>query len=449
MAKPSAGTPAPSDTVSAETLGKVLRHILPFLFICYVVNYLDRVNVGIAALAMNKDLNISPSEFGWGAGLFFVGYFMFQIPSNLMLQKVGARRWVAVIMVTWGVISTATAFITGPVTFGLARFLLGVAEGGFVPGVFLYLTLWFPNEWRAKATATFLVGIPVASIVGSPISGALLSLPEIFGLRSWQWLLILEGMPAIVLSLVCLFVLIDRPELASWLDPEEKRLLAHQLDAERQQIEQHHRFTLAETLSNGRVITMAAINFTSIIGGFGVQLWLPQIIKGFGLTNAEVGWVNAIPYVFGAVAMVLWAISSDRAADRTWHVASTTLVAAIGLAMAAFVSSPILSLVALTLSIIGTLSFQATFWAVPPSFLTGRSAAAGIAFIVAVGNLGGFAGPYLIGRVKEVTNSYAIALLVLAGSLACSTIMMLMLGNPTRARRTAASVTDRFEQEKG
>ncbi|WP_158929540.1 MFS transporter [Acidisphaera sp. S103] len=445
MAKPAAGAFPGSGTVSAETLGKVLWRILPFLFLCYVVNYLDRVNVGLAALAMNKDLNLSPSQFGWGAGLFFIGYFLFQIPSNLMLQAVGARRWIAVIMVTWGVISTATAFVSGPITFGLARFLLGIAEGGFVPGVFLYLTQWFPGDWRAKATATFLVGIPVASIIGSPISGGLLSMHEIGGLRSWQLLLILEGVPAILLSLACLFVLVDRPEQAPWLDPEEKQQLIHRLDTERRQIEQIHRFTLAETLANGRVITLAGINFCSIIGGFGVQLWLPQIIKGFGLNNAQVGWINAIPYVFGAVAMILWARSSDRATDRTWHVASTTLLAAVGLAIASCVGSPTLSLVALTLTIVGTLSFQATFWAVPATFLTGRAAAAGIAFIVAVGNLGGFAGPYLIGRVKEATNSYTIALLVLAGFLACSTIMMLMLGNPARRGSTAI----RFEEEKG
>jgi MFS transporter, ACS family, tartrate transporter len=431
------------ERIPPETLAKILRRILPFLFVCYVVNYLDRVNVGIAALAMNKDLHISPSEFGWGAGLFFIGYFVFQIPSNLMLQKVGARRWIAVIMVVWGIISTCTAFVTGPLTFGLARFLLGAAEGGFVPGVFLYLTLWFPNEWRAKATATFLIGIPVASIIGSPISGALLSFPEIGDLRSWQWLLILEGVPAIILSVVCLLVLIDRPELAPWLTTEEKRQIAARLDAERQQIEEHHRFTLTETLTNGRVVTMAAINFTCIIGGFGVQLWLPQIIKGFGLSNTQVGWLNAVPYVFSAVAMMLWAASSDKAADRTWHVASTTLLATVGLAMAAFVNSPTLSMIALTFALVGTISFQATFWAVPPSFLTGRAAAAGIAFVVAVGNLGGFAGPYLIGRVKEATNSYAIAMLVLAGFLACSTIMMLMLGNPLRHRQGALA-TDRL-----
>ncbi len=208
--------------VSAGTLGKVLRRVLPFLFACYVVNYLDRVNVGLAALAMNKDLGLSPSEFGWGAGLFFVGYFLFQIPSNLILQRIGARRWLGYIMLTWGLISAATAFVTGPISFGSARLLLGLAEGGFVPGVFFYLTHWFPNDWRAKATAAFLIGIPVASVIGSPISGALLSMPDLFGLRNWQWLLILEAAPAIVLGLVCPFVLIDRPEQAAWLEPDEK-----------------------------------------------------------------------------------------------------------------------------------------------------------------------------------------------------------------------------------
>jgi MFS transporter, ACS family, tartrate transporter len=432
MPESAMGFPPLDTDVATATLTKVLRHILPFLFICYVVNYLDRVNVGLAALAMNRDLGLSPSQFGWGAGLFFIGYFLFQIPSNLILQKIGARRWLAVIVVTWGVISAGTAFVTGPLSFGSARLLLGVAEGGFVPGVFFYLTQWFPSDWRAKATAAFLVGIPVASIVGSPISGSILAMHEMGGLRSWQWLLILEGLPAVLLGFACLFMLTDSPEQASWLDAEEKQRLTRRLDAERREIEQYHSFTLAETLLNGRVLVMAAINFCSIIGGFGVQLWLPQIVKGFGLSNIQVGFVNAIPYLFAAVAMVLWARSSDRAEDRTWHVALTTLLAAVGLVLAAWVSSPTLSLIALTLTIVGTLAFQATFWAVPASFLTGRAAAAGIALIVAVGNLGGFAGPYLIGRVKEATDSYTIALLVLGGFLTCSTLLTLILGNPAR-----------------
>jgi ACS family tartrate transporter-like MFS transporter len=445
MAGLAAGADPRDVVVSAETLGKVLRRVLPFLFACYVVNYLDRVNVGLAALAMNKDLGLSPSQFGWGAGSFFVGYFLFQIPSNLILQKIGARRWLGWIMLAWGMFSAATAFVTGPITFGGARFLLGVAEGGFVPGVFFYLTHWFPNDWRAKASAAFLVGIPVASVIGSPVSGALLSMPDVAGLRNWQWLLILEAAPAIILGVVCPFVLIDRPEQATWLDSDEKLRLAHRLEQERQEIEQKHGFTLAETLCNGRVLTLAAVNFTSIIGGFGVQLWLPQIIKGFGLSNAQVGLVNAIPYMFGAIAMVLWARSSDRAADRTWHVATTSMLAAAGLAIAACVSAPTISLTALTMAIMGTLAFQATFWAVPATFLTGRSAAAGIALIVAVGNLGGFAGPYLIGRVKEVTNSYSIALLVLSGFLVLSTVLMAILGNPANPRR--ASKSGRLSQE--
>ncbi len=443
MAKLAAGPYPLSVNVSAGTLGKVLRRIVPFLFICYVVNYLDRVNVGLAALAMNRDLGLSPSQFGWGAGLFFIGYFLFQIPSNLILHSLGARRWLGCILVTWGMISAATAFVTGPIGFGSARFLLGVAEGGFVPGVFLYLTSWFPGDWRAKATAAFLVGIPVASMIGSPISGALLSIPDIAGLRNWQWLLILEAVPAILLGFACPFMLVDQPAQARWLDTDEKLRLTRRLEAERCEIEQTHRYTLAETLLNGRVITLAAINFCSIIGGFGVQLWLPQIIRGFGLSYAQVGLINAIPYVFGGIAMILWARSSDRSADRTRHVAATSLLAAAGLAIASYVSSPTVSLAALTLAIMGTLAFQATFWAVPSTFLTGRSAAAGIALIVAVGNLGGFAGPYLIGRIKEATNSYTIALLVLSGFLLLSAVMMLLLGNPARQRRVIAQSVSR------
>lgn len=424
--------------VSAATLSQVLRRIVPFLFACYIVNYLDRVNVGLAALSMNKDIGLSPSQFGLGAGLFSIGYFVFQIPSNLILDKVGARRWLAVILVVWGIVSASTAMVTGPTSFNVARFLLGVAEGGFVPGVFFYLGEWFPNEWRARATALFLVAIPVASIVGSPISGALLTLHQIGGLRGWQWLLILEGAPAIVLGVACLFVLVDRPRDASWLDADERGRLQQRIEAERRDIERTHRYTLGETLSNGRVLTLAAINFCAILGGLGVQLWLPQIIKGFGLGNAQVGLLTAVPYVVAGVVMVLWARRSDRSAHRTRHITATMLLAAAGLVVAAFVTAPTLSLAALTLPIVGALAFQATFWAVPQTFLTGRAAAAGIALIVSVGNLGGFVGPYLIGRVVEATDSYKTALPVLAAFLLLGSLMMTVLGNPaSRAARRA------------
>jgi len=413
-----------------DVLSKVLRRIVPFLFICYVISYLDRVNIGFAAITMNHDLGLTPSAFGWGAGLFFIGYFIFQIPSNLILHRIGARKWLACIMIVWGIIAAGTSLVTGPASFNLARFLLGLAEGGFVPGVFLYLAEWFPNAWRARAPATFLVGIPVASIVGSPISGAILTLHELGGLKGWQWLLILEGCPAILLGIACLFVLTDRPRNALWLNPSEKTWLMGLLASERTEVEKHHNYTLRQTLTNSRVLTLAVINFCAIIGGFGVQLWLPQIIKGFGLTNWQVGLINSIPYVFGAFAMVLWARSSDRSQDRTWHVVSTTLLSAAGLVLSAVLTSPTLSLMALTAAIVGSVSFQATFWAVPTTFLTGRAAAGGIALIVAVGNLGGFAGPYLIGRVKEATDSYSVALLVLAGFLCVGSALMLYLGNP-------------------
>lgn len=425
------------DGQRADALSKVLRRIVPFLFICYVANYLDRVNVGLAALTMNRDLGLTPSAFGWGAGVFFLGYFVFQIPSNLILHRIGARVWLAVIMMVWGIIAAATALVVGPLSFAAARFLLGVAEGGFVPGVFFYLTHWFPNSWRARATATFLVGIPVASIIGSPISGAILSLHDLGGLRGWQWLLILEGLPSIILGFTCLFVLSDRPESAPWLTSAEKSWLTRLLTAEREQIKDTAQYSLRQVLTDPRVIIMALINFCSIIGGFGVQLWLPQIVKGFGVTNWQVGLIIAIPYVFAAVGMVLWARSSDRAEDRTWHVVATTALSALGLATSAWLSSPVPSLVALACVIVGSTSFQATFWAVPASFLTGRAAAIAIAFVVAFGNLGGLAGPYLIGRLKEITTGYSAGLLVLSGFLAAGSALMLYLGDPGARKRLA------------
>jgi MFS transporter, ACS family, tartrate transporter len=432
-----------SDAASLKghpVLTKVLRRAVPFLFLCYVANYLDRVNVGFAALTMNKDLGLSPSAFGWGAGLFFAGYFVFQIPSNLILHRIGARVWLGLIMIIWGIIAALSALVTGPLSFGFARFLLGVAEGGFVPGVFFYLTNWFPNSWRARATATFLVGIPVASIIGSPLSGAILSLQDWGGLKSWQWLLVLEGVPSIILGAVCLFVLSDRPELAPWLTREEKTWLTGLIAAERRVIQDTEAYSVWEVLSDRRVVVMALINFCSIIGGFGVQLWMPQIIKGFGLSNWQVGLLTAVPYIFAAIGMILWARSSDRAPDRTWHVVGTTLLAAVGLAMSAVATSPALSLAALTAVIVGTVSFQATFWAVPATFLSGRAAAVGIAFVVAFGNLGGLAGPYLIGRIKEATNSYSVSLLVLTGFMLVASALMLHLGNP--ATKPAARRSD-------
>jgi MFS transporter, ACS family, tartrate transporter len=424
--------PAPAHTVDERNLHrKMMRRILPFLFVCYVVSYLDRVNVGFAALTMNQHIGLTATTFGIGAGLFFLGYFLAEIPSNLIMMRVGARLWIARIMITWGLVSAATAFVTGPIQFGIARFLLGLGEAGFVPGVFLYLSFWFPSAVRARATSLFLLGIPVANIIGSPISGALVQI-EGFGLAGWQWLLILEALPAVILGIVCLFVLTDRPEKAQWLTPAERDLLVATLEHEKAAIEKKHPMTLAQALRNWRVLTLAAINFCAIIGSLGVGLWLPQMIKQLGLASSLVGVVAAIPYICGAVAMVMWGRVSDRGSDRTIYPALSLALGAVGLTASTLTPTPGLTIVALCVAVMGINSYTATFWAVPSGFLTGRAAAGGIAMIVSIGNLGGFAGPYLIGVMRELSGGFTAPLLAVGGILLLGALMMLALGRQIR-----------------
>jgi len=412
---------------------KVMRRIIPFVFVCYVISYIDRINVGFAALTMNRDLGLTPAEFGLGAGLFFLGYFLFEIPSNLIMQRVGARLWIARIMITWGLISMGTAFVVGPKSFALARFLLGVGEAGFTPGIYLYFTAWFPGTWRAKATAAFLLGIPIANIVGSPISGALLELGGIAGFKSWQWLLILEGFPALLLGIACLFVLADRPSKAKWLAADEEAWLSRQLTLEQKEMEARHGSSLRAAFTNWRVFVLCLINFCGIVGSIGVGLWLPQIIKEFGVGSSTIGLIAAVPYAFGAVSMFVWARLAARSSNRIPYVVGALMLAAASLAASTTFSSPILKMIALTITVSSILSFQATFWAIPSGFLTGRAAAGGIALIVSIGNLGGFAGPSLIGLIKEATHGFTIPLVTVAGILLLGSIAMLLLGDPSRA----------------
>ncbi|MGU3463624.1 MFS transporter [Methylobacterium sp. C33D] len=431
---------APTHAVDERNLHrKMMRRILPFLFVCYVVSYLDRVNVGFAALTMNEHIGLTATSFGIGAGLFFLGYFIAEIPSNLIMMRVGARLWIARIMITWGLVSAATAFVTGPIQFGIARFLLGLGEAGFVPGVFLYLSFWFPSAVRARATSLFLLGIPVANIIGSPISGALVQI-EGFGLAGWQWLLILEALPAVILGIVCLFVLTDRPEKAQWLTPAEREVLVATLEHEKAAIEKKHPMTLAQALRNWRVLLLAAINFCAIIGSLGVGLWLPQMIKQLGLASSVVGVVAAIPYICGAVAMVVWGRVSDRGSDRTIYPALSLALGAVGLTASTLTPTPGLTIVALCVAVMGINSYTATFWAVPSGFLTGRAAAGGIAMIVSIGNLGGFAGPYLIGVMRELSGGFTAPLLAVGGILLLGALMMLALGRQIRREAIPVAV---------
>ncbi|UFZ05775.1 MFS transporter [Bradyrhizobium ontarionense] len=426
----SEAAPAAPAVDITPTMTKVMRRIIPFIFACYVVSYLDRINVGFAGLQMNRDLGLTPSQFGWGAGLFFLGYFLCEIPSNLMMQRVGARLWIARIMISWGLLSTFTCLVTGPTSFSVMRLLLGMAEAGFTPGVYLYFTYWFPGAWRGRATAAFLVGIPVANMIGSPISGALLTMDGFGGLAGWQWLLIIEGLPAVLLGVACLFVLSDGPADAKWLDENERRDLGAQLSAEQATLAARHGNTLRDAFANPKVFVLALVNFCGICGSLGVGLWLPQIVRGFGVSYVAVGFISAAPYALGAICMLLWARLANRARHRLWFVCGALATAGVALSVSASFSAPLTAMLALTVTVVGILSFQATYWAIPSGFLTGRAAAAGLALIVSIGNLGGFVGPYMIGYLRESTKSFSTPLYVLSAILLVGATVMFLLGDP-------------------
>ncbi|MBH1928483.1 MFS transporter [Serratia rubidaea] len=420
------------DFAQSETVArKAFWRILPFIFLCYVVSYLDRTNVSFAALGMNADLGITAEQFGFGAGMFFIGYFLFEVPSNLIMQKVGARIWIARIMISWGVISMLTAFVTGPVSFTLARFCLGVAEAGFTPGIYLFFTYWFPGNWRARITASFLVGIPVANIIGAPVSGALMQLTGHEHIRNWQWLLLIEGLPAVILGIMCLFYLQDKPEKAAWLNAREKSLLNRRLDAERRQISAAHGSSLRDAVRNPLLYLLAMINFCGIVGSIGVGLWMPQIIKQLGVSHGATGYLTAIPYVCGAFCMLFWARRANRSHRIRW-IAGALLIAAAALVASAVLDDPLYKIMALCVTVSGILSFQASFWALPSGFLTGNAAAGGLAMIVSIGNLGGFVGPSLMGYIRQSTDGFMWPLLVVALFLFIGAVGVSLVKDPYR-----------------
>ena len=402
--------------VGRETTAKVTRHLIPFMFVMYIVAFLDRVNVGFAALQMNEDLGFSEAVYGLGAGIFFVGYFLFEVPSNLILERIGARVWIARIMITWGIISMAMFLVQGPVSFYVLRFLLGVAEAGFFPGMILYLTYWFPARERARGVALFMTAVPIAGVIGSPLSGVLLTLDGLAGLAGWQILFLVEGLPAVILGFVVLFYLPDGPNDARWLEPEERSWLQEALEREDRIKANHGEYTARQALTNGRVWLLCAIYFGIVTSLYGVTLWLPLIIEDFsGLGEFGVGLLGAVPYVAGAVGMVLFARRSDATGERRWHVAVAAFIASAGLVLTGLVGTvPALEMAALTLAALGIYSTLATFWSLPTAFLSGTAAAAGIALVNSFGNLGGFVGPYVVGRLSDTTGSYYTGLLLLA-----------------------------------
>jgi len=410
--------PAPTPDPGASAVTRVSRRLVPFLFLLYILNFLDRVNVGFAALEMNRDLGFGPAVYGFGAGVFFLGYCLFEVPSNLVLYRVGARLWIARIMVTWGLAASAMMLVHTPWSFYLLRFLLGVAEAGFFPGIIFYLTSWYPARARARAYAWFLAAIPISGVIGGPISGALLGLDGVLGLRGWQWLFLLEGIPSVIVGLLVLALLPDRPRDARWLPAVERAWLESALEAERSHPDSGHGVGLRETLGNPAVWLLGATYFLLIIALYGFALWLPQLIKATGdFTNLEVGVITAIPYAVAAVGMVLVGRRSDRTGERHLHLALPALAGAVGLIAVTRVGSTGALLAALSLTAFGVLGWLGPFWALPTAFLKEEAAAGGIALINSIGAVGGFVGPYLLGEVKQRTGSFTGGLLILAGFL--------------------------------
>src|SRR6201989_3110946 len=382
--------------VETSTIRAISWRLIPFLVLTYFFSYLDRVNLGFAALTMNAELKFTPLIFAWGAGIFFIGYFIFEVPSNLALERFGASRWIARIMVTWGIISALMATVSGETSFYVLRFLLGVAEAGFFPGIILYLTYWYPAEYRARFLAAFAIAVPVSTVIGAPISGLLLGLDGVMGLRGWQWLFILEGIPSVLLGLVTWFYLTDKPEKADWLSAEQKAWLKSRLDAENAAKQAVHRLSLGQALSSPKVILLSVIYFGFVGALYGMQFWLPQIVKAFGLTNAQTGFVTAIPYLFDTIAMILWARHSDATRERVAHVGGPLLLTAVALGLSSYIKDPTITMIVLTVAAIGVFCTFAVFWTLPTAWLSGTAAAGAIALINSVGNLGGLCGPFLV-----------------------------------------------------
>ncbi|MGY5809040.1 MFS transporter [Rhizobium sp. LEGMi198b] len=416
--------------MSSELEGRVLRkitwRIVPFIMVLYLIAFIDRVNIGFASLTMNQDLGFSSTVFGVGAGIFFLGYFLFEIPSNLILNKVGARIWIARVMITWGIVSGAMALVQGTTSFYALRFLLGVAEAGFFPGIILYLSYWFPARRRAAVTAMFMAAAPLSTAIGSPISGALLEMHGVLGLAGWQWMFIIEAIPALVFGVIVLFYLTDRPEKAKWLSEGERAWLVKAMEQE-QAGKPKASHSIWAGLADLRVLALSLVYFGTSAGLYTLGIWGPQIIKSFGLSSFQVGLMNAIPAIFAVIGMILWARNSDRTGERTWHVVGACLLAAAGLAFATGAASVFTVLVALTFVNIGISASKPPLWSMPTLFLSGPAAAAGIATINSIGNLGGFVGPSMIGWIKDTTGSFAGGLFFVAALLVVSTAVTLLL----------------------
>ncbi len=399
---------------------KAAWRILPLVTIGYLLNYMDRNNVGFAALTMNREAGLTATQFGFGAGILFLGYSTCEIPSNIALYHFGARRWLARIMITWGLVSAATAFVVGPRSWYALRLLLGIAEAGYFPGVTFYLATWFPAQYRARMLAWFLVAVPASAVVGGPVSGMLLQMDGVAGLRGWQWLFVIEGLPVVLLGVATLWLLPDRPEDATFLTAEERQLVRAALEAEAREREKRHLMT---ALKDPRVLLLAASQFGFIAGSYAIGIWLPQIMKDAQLSNVRIGFVTGACYLVASVAMIGWAEWVAHTGKKITHLALACLASAIGLFLAVVFTNFWVSLAWITLALIGTTAARAILWTIPTRFLTGLAAAGGLAFINSVATVGGFVGPYAMGWLRDATGSFAAGLMAMAGLLLLSTLM--------------------------
>ena len=426
-------------TLERSTMRKVYLRLLPFAVLSYVLAYIDRINVSFAGLTMRPDLGMSAGTFGFAVGMFYWGYFIFEVPSNVILEKVGARIWIARIMISWGILAGLTAMVTGSTSFAIVRFLLGVAEAGFFPGIILYFTYWFPSHHHARIVSGFLVGLPVAVAVGAPISTGLLGLDGLFGLKGWQVMYIAEAIPTVVIGVITFFVLTDRPEQAKFLTAEERNWLVATIAAERRATEAIRKFTMWQALYNPKVLLLA-LNYLGIVtASLGMLIFVPQMIKSLGdYSNMTVGWLTMIPYTCGGIAMVVWGRISDRMNERRWNLFIGCVFSTVGLVIAGMTMGTWWALVGMSIAAMGFYGSKGPFFAMPPLFLSGPALAAGIAWINSIGNLGGFFGPWYVGVMKDLTGNYAgglygLALLGLIAAIVCAVFLHIPSRVPSSA----------------
>ena len=425
--------------LGASVIRRVSWRLLPFLMLAYLIAYIDRVNLGFAGLEMNQAIGLSKTVFGFGGGIFFIGYLLFEVPSNLAMERYGASRWIARIMISWGFVSGAMALAVGPNSFLGLRFLLGAAEAGFFPGVILYLTYWFPAEQRARIIGIFMVAIPISSFVGSPISGLILGMNGVLGLAGWQWVFILEAAPAVLLGIMSLYWLTDRPEHAAWLTAEQRGWLAAKLDNERLRASRVPPQSVWKTIFNKHVLILALIYAGNSNASSTLSVWQPQIIKGFGLNNLDTSLVNAIPFGIASVVMIFWGRNSDKTGERIWHSAIALAAIVLGLVATLATSTLLPTLALLTLAVCGTYAAKGPFWALSTEWLSGPAKAAGIAQINALGNFAAFGGISLLGLIKDSTDSYALASLPTAALAAVAMVVMLAVGRGQQRTTAIAS----------